>query len=149
MSWKQLIYLFFLVGIPHLFFAQHTITIKKAPKIEGLYQNTLKKTTLPSYFYFTKEGKVYYTFSKKIKPKRAMVKLTLCAMEKSCNDFPKADYTYSENHIRFIISERADRGYFIIYDGQLSNNNQELSIRKEETNQLITVNQYVLVEPKK
>lgn len=129
--------------------AQHTIKVRKAELIEGLYQKTEKTSNLPTYFYYTKAGKVYYTFSKKLKSKRALVKLTLCAMDSSCREYPRTDYTYKDKHIRFTTVENVDNNYFLIYDGQLSNENKNLSIRKEETNQLIKVAQYELVVSKK
>lgn len=129
--------------------SQHTIKVRKDLTIEGLYKNIQNKNDLPTYLYFTKEGMVYYSFSKKLKEKRALVKLTLCALEPTCTNYPKINYvSKKKGHVRFTTNANVNRNYFLIYDGQLSNNGQNLSIRKEETNQLIIVNQYSLVEPK-
>lgn len=130
--------------------AQHTIKVRKELKIEGLYKNNQKKDNLPTYLYFTKEGVVLYTFSKKLKDKRALIKLTLCSLDSTCYNYPKTTYNYNKRgHIRFTTNADVNRNYFIIYDGQLSNNGIGLSIRKEESNQLIIVNKYTLVESKK
>jgi hypothetical protein len=129
--------------------SQYTIKVRKGLKIEGLYRNTQTKSSLPSYLYFTKEGVVYYTFSKKLKEKKALVKLTLCAKDSSCDDYPSKQYELKKEHIRFTTSADIDKKHFIIYDGQLSEHGTELSIRKEESNQLIIVNKYTLIEPKK
>lgn len=130
--------------------AQHTIKVRKELKIKGLYKNNQKKDNLPTYLYFTKEGFVYYTFSKKLKEKRALVQLTLCALDTTSTNYPKTNYEYKKKgHIRFITNADVNRKYFIIYDGQLSDNGKNLSIRKEESNQLIVVNKYTLIEPKK
>jgi len=129
--------------------AQNTIKIRKELKIAGLFKNTQSKDNLPTYFYFTEDGTVYYTFSKKLKEKRALVKLTLCALDVTCLDYPKTSYEYKKGHIRLTTKEDVNRNYFVIYDGQLSDNGKELLVRKEETNQLILVNKYVLIEPKK
>lgn len=130
--------------------AQHTIKVRKELKIDGLYKNTQKKDNLPTYLYFTKEGVVFYTFSKKLKDKRALIELTLCSLDSTCYNYPKTTYSYNKKgHIRFTTNADVNRKYFIIYDGQLSDNGKNLSIRKEESNQLIVVNKYTLVESKK
>ena len=129
--------------------AQHTIKVRKELKIAGLFKNTQSKDNLPTYFFFTEDGTVYYTFSKKLKVKKALVKLTLCSFDKTCSDYPKTNYEYKKGHIRLTTKEDVIRNYFIIYDGQLSEDGQQLSIRKEETDQLIVVNKYILIEPKK
>lgn len=149
MTIKQIFLTILLISFSKLVISQHTIKIRKSEPIEGLYYNSIKGSKLPSYFYFNKQGKVYYTFSKKLKNKRALVKLTLCSMDSTCSDYPHSNYTYSDGHIRFTTLENVNNNYFIIYDGQLANNKQQLSIRKEETNQLINVAQYNLVTPKK
>lgn len=130
--------------------AQHTIKVRKELKIDGLYKNNQNKDNLPTYLYFTEEGVVLYTFSKKLKDKRALIKLTLCSLDSTCYNYPKTTYSYNKRgHIRFTTNADVNRKYFIIYDGQFSNNRIELSIRKEESNQLIIVNKYILVESKK
>ena len=136
--------LFIKIGV-----TQHTIKVRKELKIEGLYKNNQGKNNLPTYLYFTKRGIVYYTFSKKIKEKRALVKLTLCALDSTCTNFPKANYDYKKGHLRFTTNINLKRKYFIIYDGQVSDDRKDLSIRKEESNQLIVVNKYTLIQPKK
>ncbi|MCT4581592.1 MAG: hypothetical protein N4A35_09260 [Flavobacteriales bacterium] len=148
MNLQKLALILLLVSTSNLLSAQHSIKVRKTEKIEGLYHNSLKKTKLPAYFFFTKDGNVYYSLAKKMSPKRALVKLTLCALDSTCNQFPKTTYSYKKGHIRFTTVENVNNNYFIIYDGQLSDNQQKLSIRKEETNQLITVNQYYLITPK-
>lgn len=127
--------------------SQNTIKVRKIAKIEGLYKNTQNINNLPTYLYFKEEGLVYYTFSKKLKDKRALVTFTLCAIDSSCNDYSKSNYEFKKGHIRFTTSENIERKYFIIYDGQLTNNGKDLSIRKEETNELIIVNKYTLIKP--
>ncbi len=149
MNLKTLIFLFsFLYCSLHVV-SQYTIKVRKELKIEGLYKNLQTKSSLPSYLYFTKEGTVHYTFSKKLKEKRALVKLTLCAIDSSCKDYPSRAYELKKEHLRFTTNANIDKKHFIIYDGQLSENGKELSIRKEESNQLIIVNKYTLIEPKK
>lgn len=144
----KLILFFITFLIIHNGIAQHTIKVRKELKIEGLFKNTQSKDNLPTYFYFTEDGTVYYTFSKKLKEKKALVKLTLCALDATCTAYPKTSYEYKKGHIRLTIKEDIVRNYFVIYDGQLSDNGKELSVRKEETNQLILVNKYVLIESK-
>ncbi len=145
---KKSFILFLFTSFSQLVISQHTIKVRKTPKIEGLYYNTQKKTKLPTFFYFTKEGDVLYSFTKKIAPQKALIKLTLCSLDSTCNNYPKTTYTHKKGHIRFSTIENIKHNYFVIYDGQLSKNQETLSIRKEETNQLITVNQYQLIKPK-
>lgn len=149
MHLKFLSFLFFLILCSSQGKTQNTIKVRKELKIEGLYKNLEDKSSLPNYLYFTKEGVVYYANNKKLKEKKALVKLTLCALDSACDDYPKRIYDYKKGHLRFTTNEDVDRNYFIIYDGQLSENGKDLSVRKEESNQLIIVNKYTLVETKK